>query len=195
MDDASEEEKRRHAENMAAMEARYAERAPAPAAAPAGDEPSAAAARPPAEQAGEASMSIAETNALRESLGLKPLVDTSAARADQARAEHQAHVTRKRARESAAESAELRRKLAEKKEQRRVEAELKKTTALGVAASAEDDDILVRTRLLCLPASLPASRRARGRAVARSEGARTPCRSVSTRLTRGARTRACQPRC
>jgi hypothetical protein len=139
MDEPTEEDKRLMAERAAAIEARYAAKQ--------ADQPAPSPAAPPPmrvmDEGGEASMNVSDSNALRASLGLKPLQD-SASKDDVARAEHRRHVDRQRGREQKKEAKALEVKLAEKREQRRIEGQLKKTRGLGERAQPEDDDVLVR---------------------------------------------------
>jgi crotonobetainyl-CoA:carnitine CoA-transferase CaiB-like acyl-CoA transferase len=137
--EAMEDEKRRMAEKAAAIEAKYArQQSSAPSAAPVPN-------FRVNDDGGEASMSIGDSNALRASLGLKPLVQDSASKDDIARTEHRRHLDRKRGREQAKEEREKIERTAEKKEQQRIDAALKSTKGLGVGTQDEDDDVLVCT--------------------------------------------------
>jgi uncharacterized protein YdaT len=64
---------------------------------------------------------------------------------DRAKAEHRRHVQKKNEQEQAKHAAELKEKLEERREQRRIDAKLKRTKALGTATSERDDDLLVRS--------------------------------------------------
>ena len=145
MIEPNEDEKCRLAEKAAAIEAKYAA---GQAAAPSSQPAEAAPAVRMNDDGAEASMSVSDTNALRASLGLKPLAQNSASKDDVARAEHRRGMERKRAREREQESKALEQKLAEKKEQRRIDAQLRQTRGLGESSQQDDDDVLVRAQPL-----------------------------------------------
>jgi hypothetical protein len=138
MDEPGEDEKRRMAGRAAAVEAKYAKQAASHASVP-----DAVPSVRVNDEGAEASMAVADSNALRASLGLKPL-QSSASADDVARAEHRRHMDSKRAKEKQQEAKALEERLAQKNEQRRLDAKLKKTRGLGQASGQEDDDVLVR---------------------------------------------------
>ena len=150
------------AEQAAAIEAKYAQNGQQGSAAPATG--AASAAPKLTDEGGEATMSVADSNALRASLGLKPLVQNTASKDDVARAEHRRHMDNKRRKEQAAQEKALHEKLEASKEQRRIDAELSKHKGLGESSGQDGDDVLVRVSgchcsfLICsylLPVSPP----------------------------------------
>lgn len=91
------------------------------------------------EAGGEVSMSLEETNRVREKLGLKPLRTGESDRAKRQReAEEQAHTARRDA-EKSKETAEIAARIAAAKEKRQMEARNRATAQLGEADDAEDD--------------------------------------------------------
>lgn len=91
------------------------------------------------EAGGEVSMSLEETNRVREKLGLKPLRTGESDRAKRQReAEEQAHTARRDA-EKSKETAEIAARIAAAKEKRQMEARNRATVQLGEADDAEDD--------------------------------------------------------
>jgi len=83
----------------------------------------------------EVAMSIEETNKLRISLGLKPLVET----ADTDKAAKDEHKKRKRAEEDATNAADLEERVKSTRERRRQQEVLAKTKTLGEAGPELDD--------------------------------------------------------
>ena len=91
------------------------------------------------EAGGEVSMSLEETNRVREKLGLKPLRTGESDRAKRQReAEEQAHTARRDA-EKSKETAEIAARIAAAKEKRQMEARNRATAQLGEADDADDD--------------------------------------------------------
>ena len=91
------------------------------------------------EAGGEVSMSLEETNRVREKLGLKPLRTGESDRAKRKReAEEQAHAARRDA-EKSKETAEIAARIAAAKEKRQMEARNRSTAQLGEADDTEDD--------------------------------------------------------
>ena len=91
---------------------------------------------------GEVSMSLEETNRVREKLGLKPL---RTGESDRAKARREAEETERAAREADAKDAEtaaLAAKIAAAKEKRTMEQRNRATKQLGEAADADDDDMM-----------------------------------------------------
>lgn len=72
-------------------------------------------------------------------------MDTGFSAEDKAKAEHSAHQTKMRQKEQAKRTAEMKDKLADRKAQRLVEAQLRNTKALGEVVNERDDDLLVRS--------------------------------------------------
>ena len=144
MQDPSEEEKRRLAERAAAIEAKYAQ-APARRADQAPELPAVRA----VQDGDETSLNVSDTNALRASLGLKPLTAGSSSKQDDAVAEHRRHWDRKRSRDQEKADREKREQLAQKKEERRIQNMLKKTRGLGTLDGDDDEDFLVRSLQPC----------------------------------------------
>jgi U4/U6.U5 tri-snRNP-associated protein 1 len=91
------------------------------------------------EAGGEVSMSLEETNRVREKLGLKPLRVGESDRAKRQReAEQAAHAARRDA-EKSKETAEIAARIAAAKERRQMDARNRATAQLGEADDAEDD--------------------------------------------------------
>ena len=91
------------------------------------------------EAGGEVSMSLEETNRVREKLGLKPLRVGESDRAKRQReAEEAAHAARRDA-EKSKETAEIAARIAAAKERRQMDARNRATAQLGEADDAEDD--------------------------------------------------------
>ena len=91
------------------------------------------------EAGGEVSMSLEETNRVREKLGLKPLRTGESDRAKRQReAEERAHAARRDA-EKSKETAEIAVRIAAAKEKRQMEARNRATAQLGEADDADDD--------------------------------------------------------
>lgn len=91
---------------------------------------------------GEVSMSLEETNRVREKLGLKPL---RTGESDRTKARREAEETERAAREADAKDAEtaaLAAKIAAAKEKRTMEQRNRATKQLGEAADADDDDMM-----------------------------------------------------
>jgi len=91
---------------------------------------------------GEVSMSLEETNRVREKLGLKPL---RTGESDRAKARREAEETERAALEADAKEAEtaaLAAKIAAAKEKRTMEQRNRATKQLGEAADADDDDMM-----------------------------------------------------
>ena len=91
---------------------------------------------------GEVSMSLEETNRVREKLGLKPL---RTGESDRTKARREAEETDRAAREADAKDAEtaaLAAKIAAAKEKRTMEQRNRATKQLGEAADADDDDMM-----------------------------------------------------
>lgn len=143
MQEPSDDEKRRLAERAAAIEAKYAQ-APVKNAAPSSELPAVRA----VQDGDDSSLSVSDTNALRASLGLKPLTAGSASKEEDAVAEHRRHWDRKRSREQEQADREKREQLAKKKEERRIQNMLKKTRGLGALDGDDDNDFLVRPQAL-----------------------------------------------
>lgn len=147
-----DDEKRQMAERAAAIEARYAASAQQASPEATGQAPPDVHVR---DEGGEASMSISDTNKLRLSLGLKPLVDTSAQQEDAAIAEHRRHRDAQAGKQKAQDEKAVRERLATAKERRRLDAQIKKTKALGsYDEHADDVGVCARSILMLLASAM-----------------------------------------